>query len=287
MIKPALLTVVLAVLPTAAFAQAVPSPSPAPTPVPDICSSGLSAVVSRPTETTAACSVAANHVLIETGFQAQTVDVAGGSYTFSSVPNATIRIGTALPGFEIDVLPPTLLRSSGVSAQGDAGVGARMQIASSPSFAYGINAIATAPTGSNARFTPGGIGSAGASTYVFNLNLQGAINAVFGYGAGVGIQNLAAPSGAVGETRYYSLVPSLDISASLPASWGLAVEVYHDSNGEGPSTPGHTWFDGAIEKDIGKAQLDLNYGISDRVSPAAGAPGVQRHYVGFGLSYGF
>jgi hypothetical protein len=283
---PLLFTALLAVLPAAAFAQ-VPAPSPAPTPVPDICSTGLSAVVSRPTETTSACTVAPNQVLIETGYQSQTVDVARGSFTFQSVPNATIRIGTALPGIEVQVLPPTLLRSSGVSATGDAGLGLKWQMASSPAFAYGINAIVTAATGSNPRLTANGLGSAGASTYVMNLNLQGALNSVFGYGAGLGIQNLAAPTGVSGEMRYISTVPSIDITAALPAAWAIAVEAYHDSNGEGPSTPGHLWLDAALEKDIGKAQFDVSYGISNRVAPAPGAPGIQRHYVGFGLSYGF
>ncbi len=105
---------------------------------PDICSSGLSAVVSRPTQTTSACVVKPNQVLIETGYQSQTVDVAGGSYTYQSCPLAAIRIGTKLRGVELQVLPPSAIRSGGVPATSDAGAGLKWQIGATPAFAYGV-----------------------------------------------------------------------------------------------------------------------------------------------------
>ena len=163
----------LLALPSAVLAQSGPSPAPSPTPVPDICSSGMSAVVSRPTQTTSACVVSRNGMLIETGYQSQTVDATSGSFTFSTVPNAAIRIGTALRNVEFQVIPPTAIRSAGVTAAGDVGAGLKWQIASMPTFAYGLNVIATAPTGSDPNGNPNGLGSSNASTYTYNANIQG------------------------------------------------------------------------------------------------------------------
>ncbi len=261
---------------------------------PDLCSSGLSAVVSRPTQTTSACAVEPNQVLIETGYQSQTVDVAGGSYTYQSYPLAAIRIGTKLRGVELQVLPPSAIRSGGVPATSDTGAGLKWQIGATPAFAYGVNVIATAPTGSDPATNPNGLGSANAGTYVANANLQGSLGKVFGYGATLSVDRLTTVSvsggngaGALGTTtaRYTSVIPSVDVTVSLPASFGLAVEAYRQSNGEGIATPSHTWFDAALSKDTGHAQVDLNVGTSNRISPAPGAPGVRRHYVGFGISY--
>ncbi len=279
MIRP-LIVAALVALPAAAGAQAAPSPSPAASaaPAPDICSSGLGAVVGRPTQTTSPCVVTPGRVLIESGYQTQAVDVAGGSYAFQSYPLATIRVGTKLRNVEFDVIPPGAIRSGGVDATADAGAGVRWQIGSTPGFAYGVSAIATAPTGSDPAANPNGLGSANAGTYTANASAQGALGTAFGYGATLSVARL---------TGYTSVLPSLDVTMALPSSYTLAVEAFRQSNGEGAATPGHTWFDAALEKGIGNAQLDLNYGASNRVSPAPGAPGVRRRYAGFGVSYLF
>ena len=227
-----------------------------------------------------------NQILLESGYQSQTVVSAGGSYTFATVPNAAIRIGTALKNVELQVLPPSSIRSGGTTAISDAGAGLKWQIGSTPSFAYGVNAIATAPTGTDPAPNPNGLGSANAGAYVANANVQGTLGPVFGYGATFSVQSLAAP-GPTSVQRYTSIVPSLDVTMSLPASWGLAVEVYRQTNGEGPATPAHTWFDAAVSKGFGKAQFDASYGTSNAITPSPGAPTIRRHYVGFGVSYGF
>lgn len=272
----------LVALPSAAFAQSpFPSPSPSASPAAtDICSSGLNAVVSRPTQTTSACVVKPNQVLIEAGYQTQTAEISGGgSSTFQSVPNATIRIGTALRNIELQVLPPSAIRNAGLTVSSDVGAGVKWQAVSTPTFAFGVNTILTAPTGTDPARSPNGLGSANAATYVYNAQVQGSLGKVFGYSAGVGLQYLAA-AGA----RYTSTVPSLGISASLPNGFAVVVEGFHATNGEGPATPGHTWLDAALEKVIGNAQIDLNYGVSDRVTPAPGVPGIRRRYAGFGIS---
>jgi hypothetical protein len=292
-----LLVAALVGMPTLAFAQTTtPTPTSSPSPAPsvasntptDICSSGLSAIVSRPTQTTAACVVKSNHVLIESGYQSQTVKVSGpGSFTFQTVPNATIRVGTALKNVEFDLIPPTSIRSSGVSATSDIGAGVRWQIYSTPTVAYSVNAIATANTGSNPLNNPNGLGSTNTGTYIANANIQGAFGKVFGYGATFSYQDLAT-AGIAGSTRFISLVPSVELTYSMPAAWTLALEAFRQTNGEGPQTQGHTWYDAALMKDIGsKAQFDINYGVSNGIVPAPGVAIVQRHYVGAGVSYYF
>jgi hypothetical protein len=279
----------LAALPTAALAQTI-APSPAPsavpaaaaTPTPDLCSTGLSAVVSRPTQTTAACVVKSKQFIIESGFQTQTVDAGAGSYTYTSFPNQTIRIGTPLQDVEFDIIPPTALHGNGFAARSDSGIGARWQIDSTPDFAYSVNAIATFATGSNPALSPVGLGSSGTGTFIVNGNVQGVINSVFGYGATLEIGQLSSAG-----TSYVTFVPSVDLTASLPNNFGLAIEGYLQSHGEGPGTPSHNWFDAALSKDVGNAQLDLNYGISNSIVPAPGLPSVSRHYSGFGVSFLF
>jgi hypothetical protein len=279
-----------AALSAAASAAAPSSPAPvatpSATPVPDICSTGISAVISRPTQTTSACVVKPNQALIESGYQTQTVVTSGGSYTFQTVPNTAIRVGTALQNVEFQVLPPSSIRSGGTTALSDVGAGLKWQISSTPTFAYGVNVIATAPTGTDPAANPNGLGSSNAGTYVANANIQGSLGKIFGYGATFSVQSLAAP-GAMSVQRYTSIVPSADVTVSLPASWGLAIEVFRQTNGEGPATPAHTWFDVALAKGIGKAQFDASYGTSNAVVPAPGAPSIRRHYAGFGVSYGF
>ena len=279
----------LAGTPSVAAAQTAPTPAPTAQPATDICSGGLSAVVSRPTQTTSVCTVKPNSVLIETGYQSQTVVSPGGSFTFQTFPNATIRVGTALRNVEVQVIPPGLIRSGGGSVASDIGAGLKWQIASTPSFAYGGNVIVTAPTGTDPAKSANGFGSANTPTYVANANIQGSLGKVFGYGATFSVQRLAAPPPAplTGFVRYTSVVPSVDMTASLPANWGVAVEVFNQSNGEGPATPSHTWFDAAISKGIGKAQFDVSYGVSNAVVPGPGLPSVRRFYVGAGVSYGF
>lgn len=283
-----LIAAALVALPGAALAQATPAPTPAASAAPatDICSSGLSAVVSRPTATTSVCTVKPNQILIESGFQSQTVTVTGGSYTYQTFPTATIRVGTVVPHLELQVLTPSVIRNQGQSLSSDLGVGAKWQVVSEPTFSWGVSAIATAPTGTNPALNPQGLGSATDATYIYNLDFEGSLGKVFGYGAGISSQSLVVPTGT-GTTRYFSVLPSLDITAALPASWTLVGEIYYQTNGEGPNTPTHTWFDAAILKDIGKAQFDVNYGVSNGVQLFAGAPYIRRHYIGAGISYLF
>ncbi len=266
----------LASSPRAARAQ--PS-APASTPAPDICSTGLSAIVTRPTQTTDVCVVKQNHVLIETGYQSTTVTAPGKPYTFQTAPNAEIRVGTSLRDVELDVFPPNGFRAAGITAASDTGAGIKWQIAASPSFAYGVNVNATAPTGTNPSVDAYGFGSANASTYTYDLNLQGSLGPVFSYGATLSENRLAA---AATGRPYGSFVPSLSLGASLPAGTSVLAEIAVFGNGAGPGTPAKTQYLIGVTRDFGShVQADLEAGFSPTV-----ATGKYR-FVGAGLSYYF
>jgi len=292
-LSPILTAALLAALPPIVAAQTIPpnapSPVPSATPAPpsDYCTSGgLSALVSRPTQTNSVCVVPKGHVEIETGFQSQTVVGGAGAYTDQSVPNAALRFGTPIKDVELQLLPPTAYRADGTSATGDAGVGAKWQIASYQNVAFGVSASTTVVTGTNPLTNPFELGSATAMTQNYNAQFAWQIGKVFGLAGGVQQSELAAPAPA-GPQHYASTIPSLVLSAAMPASWNLFGEVYAQSHGEGPGTPTHTWLDAGVSKDVGNAQLDLNWGHADAIVVAPGLPSVSRHYVGAGFSYEF
>ncbi len=256
-----------------------PTPVPSATPAPDICSTGLSAIVSRPTQTTGVCVVKPNHLEIETGYQSETVTAPGTPYTFQTAPNAEIRVGTALGGVELDVFPPNGFRAAAITATSDAGAGIKWQIAASPAFAYGVNVNATVPTGTNPAASSYGFGSANASTYTYNVNVEGTLGPVFTYGATLSENELAAASTG---RRYSSFVPSVAIGASLPASTGVVAEIALFGNAAGPGTPVRAQYLLGVTHDFGsRMQADIEGGFS----PTA-ATGRYR-FVGAGVSYEF
>jgi hypothetical protein len=290
--RPLLLSLMLVACPLAARAQtlapsASATPTPSASPTGDYCSNGgLSAVVSRPTQTNSACVVSPGHVLIESGWQSQTVAGGSGGLTYQSVPNATIRIASPLRDLEMQIVPPTAYRVEGSSATGDVGIGLKWQIAATPTFAYGVSASSSLVTGTNPLTNPGGLGSATVPTENYGAQFAWQLGKVFGLSGGVELSELAAPL-ATGAQHYASALPSLVLSDALPASWSLFVEGFTQSHGEGPGTPTHVWGDGGVSKDIGPAQLDLEYGASNALVVAPALPAVRRHYVGAGLSYQF
>lgn len=155
--------------------------------------------------------------------------------------------------------------------------------------AYGMNAILTMPTGSDptAASNPNGLGSSNGVGFTANVNVQGSLGKVVGYGASLSYNSLAFPVSPKVTTRYSSFIPSLTITFALPGSTTFFIESYRQSNGEGPGTNAHTWFDAGFAKDIGKAQYDVEVGTSNGVVPVGGGAATRRRYIGFGISYGF
>ena len=280
------LIVVIITLPNAVRAQAVLAPTPSSSPS-TLCAQGLSAIVSRPTQTTSACTVDSNHILIESGFQAESA-MAASPYATQTYPNAVIRIGTTVPHLELDVTPPSAIRSAGMTFASDAAFGVKYLMSYAATFAYGVNILLTVPTGSDATASnnPNALGSSNGHGYIGNVNFQGAIGKVVGYGGTLSFNSLAFPVSPSVTARYVSFVPSLDVTFTLSGTT-LFVEGYLQSHGEGPGTATHSWFDAGVTKDFGKTQYDVEFGVSNGVRPMTGMTPIRRRFVGAGVSYGF
>lgn len=267
------------IAPTAALAQSA-SPTPAPAAsvtgssiapalgVNDPCTS-ISAIVTRPTVTNSVCTVRPNHVLLETGYQNTSADGGGNSVTG---PQAYLRIGTSVPALEIDVSAPSFASVSGPAGHAtgttDMGAGLKYVIGYGPRWSYGALVGFTLPTGSQG-FTAGHSDE----TYAFNVGY--AINSVFSLAATASQQSVTN-----GAQRYASFVPSLMLSAALPASTSVFGEVATWTDATGPLTPVRTqYLLGASHVLDARLQIDLETAISPTTSTG------KYHYIGGGLSY--
>lgn len=262
-----------------AGAQTAPAPSASPAASPDPvigpaygandpCAS-LAAIISRPSQTTSVCTVRSNHVLVESGYQNLTADATS---TTVSYPQATVRIGTAVPALELDLGVPAdeRLNAGGMMTAGatDVGAGLKYVFGYSPRFNYGANVFFTAPTGT------GGF-SAGAGTQAYDLNYGYTINSILSLAGTFGFDRLAS-----GGQAYDSFIPSLVLGASLPNMTGLFVEAAAFTHGAGPGTPTRTQFITGITRGVSaRLQLDLEAGRS--FTTATG----KYRFVGFGASY--
>jgi hypothetical protein len=150
-LRTAILVAVLVAAPIAVEAQSAPAPAPSASSS-DICAQGLSAIVSRSTQTTSACVVQPAHILIESGFQAASI-TGENPHAAQSYPNVVIRIGTVIPRVELDVQPPNVSRSAGSTFAGDVGFGVKFQMPAGATFAYGANVLLTVPSGSDPTTT--------------------------------------------------------------------------------------------------------------------------------------
>ena len=275
---------VFAALPSApAMAQPQPAVSPAPSPSPtpaagpaDPCTN-LLAVVTRPTVTTAVCALKPGHWLVETGYT-NTVTTGAGSGVTAAYPQALIRVGIPVHNLELEVIPPSYQRSSvgGSLASGttDTSYGVKWEIGYTSKAAYGVNVFASEPSGARA-FT------AGSSTYTENLNGSYTLSPEFSLASTIGFltNGTLAPNGT--SLRSGSFVPTLTLSAALPANSQLFAEaVYYSHAGVG--LPATTLYDGGYQKDVSaEVQLDVEAGFAP--TPVDGR---RQRYVGLGLSVG-
>jgi hypothetical protein len=261
-----------------AAAQPAPSPAPSPSAAPnplgpafganDPCTS-MSAIVGRPTVTNSVCTVRPNHVEIETGYLNATTSGSGNTVSY---PQAVIRIGTLIPALELQVVPPQIVRSStagpATTGSSDAGAGLKYVLGYTPKFNYGVQALFTAPTGTN------GVSSNG-TTSTYALNAGYTLSPVFSLATTLGAQSLTN-----GPQRWNSFVPSFVVTAALPNSSGIYAEIATFSNANGPASPTRTQYIYGLYRDIGpRFQLDAYSAISPTVSTG------KYHGVGFGFSY--
>ncbi len=286
MIRPlvvAAATMALGALPVVALAQSAPTPAPSASPSPaatatpsaigpalsanDPCTT-LSAIVTRPTVTNAVCTVRPDHVEFEAGYQNTTANGTGQTVTY---PQGLIRIGTKLTGLEVQILTPNYVRTTvGGVAHGttDIGAGLKYVLGSTPKVYYGVQVNATAPTGQNGF-------SAGGTQTLYALQGVYIISPALSLFAGAQDQILTSSG------RYYgSFVPSLGISASLPAAFSVYGEIAQFTHALGSGTPTRTQYIGGIARDFGqRLQIDAEFGFSPTVSTG------KYHYVGAGFAY--
>jgi hypothetical protein len=278
-IRPLVAALALVLAPATALAQATPaaSPSPSPTPAPspyfpalgnnDPCTS-LSAIVTRPTVTNSVCTVRPNHVLIETGYQNTTASGGGNTVAY---PQSLIRVGTAIPALEVDVAPPSLVRTNAgglTTGTTDVGAGLKYVFGYTPKFNYGGQIFVTAPTGLNGF-------SAGGSQTTYALQAGYTLSPVFSIAGAAQQASLTN-----GTARWTSFFPSIVVSASLPNSTSLFGEIAQFSQGAGPGTPTRTQYILGVYRDLAqRLQLDASVGISPTVSTG------KYHYVALGASY--
>jgi hypothetical protein len=274
----------LALSPLTSAAQSAPTPTAAPaTPAPSATPSGLSdpctsilALVNRPTVATGSCVFKNGHGDVEFGYtNTLTTGSAGGSTV--AYPQTFLRVGTLVHNVELEITPPSALRTSAgspVSGTADAAFGAKWELGYTAKTIASINVAATVPTGDRA-FTAGG------SSYFASLNGSYTLNPVFTLSATAGLQNLAAPgaNGTVQRTGVFA--PALLLVAALPGSAQVYGEVSNVSHA-GVGLPGRTLYDFGAQTQLGsRIVLDLETGFAP--APVAGA---KLHYIGAGFTYG-
>jgi len=265
-------------------AQLAPSSTPLPVPSPtssppsgpsDPCTSML-ALVNRPTVATGSCVFKNGRGDIETGYANTITSGLGGGAT-AAYPQAFIRAGTRISNVEIDITPPSVLRTSAgglLSGTADAAYGAKWEIGYTSKAIGSLSVAATVPTGDLA-FTAGG------SSYIVNLNGAYTLNSEFSVSGTLGFQSLAARSttGAVERTGVF--IPAFVVVAALPGTAQVYGEVSNVSH-IGVGQPGRTLYDFGVQKQLGThIVIDLETGFAP--NPVAGQ---KLHYIGFGLSYG-
>lgn len=258
-------------------ASPTPSPSPAATPahISDPCTT-IIAIVTRPTITTSACTVRPNHVLIENGYTNTVTTGTGGGVT-ASYPQPFIRIGTTIPHLELAFTPPSDNRSTvgGPLFEGtsDINFGLKYEIGYTAKAVWGVNAQVSAPTGSP-PFTSGG------TQYTGNINWTYSLSPVFGLAGTFGFNSFTGFAAPGQVQRFSSFIPSLTVTAALPANSELFAEYVYFSHA-GLNLPGKSLIDGGLIHDFGpNVQVDAEYGFSPTL-----INGQRQHYVGAGLSF--
>lgn len=229
----------------------------------------LSAVVTRPSQTTSVCAVRPNHVLFETGYQNTTFDATSSTVQY---PQALIRVGTTIPGLELDIAPASVARTNAggrtLTGSTDFGAGLKYVIGYTPKFSYGANVFLTAPTGS-------GSFSAGGTTALYNFNYGYTISQVFSLAGTLGFL-----SQTDGVQRWSTVVPSLTLTASLPNETDFFTEFAMFTNAVAPESAARAQYLIGVSRVITRRlQVDLEITRSPNASTGP------YHSLGFGVSY--
>jgi hypothetical protein len=268
-------------VPAVAQTVSLPSPAPgasaAPSVAPDDPCTAMLAVVTRPTVTTAACAVKNGRWLVETGYTNTLITGSGGGVT-AAYPQALIRVGSFARNVELDVAPPTVLRSSSrgnvTSGDGDTSFGAKWEIGYTRKAVYGVDFVVTEPTGDRS-FT------AGSETYSGSINGSYALSPEFGLASTISFETIGALDARGAAFRSGEFVPSLTLTAALPVNSQVFAEAAYFSQ-SAPGLAARTLYDLGYQKGLSsRVQIDVEAGFAP-----APVNGLRQHYVGFGISVG-
>lgn len=254
-----------------------------PTAPPDPCagSTGILAIIDRPTFEDSACAAKPHTVVIEGGYT-NTVQQDAGRTVSNSYPQSEIRFGLQR-GWEFKVNPPTFNHQTAsvpsapaqfASGFGDLTVGIRKEFGYSDRWIWTADAAVTLPTGSPG-FTDAG------PDYVANFIAGYSWTQALGLGFQVGASSTSVPSSTgVSVRRFGSVNHSLVISDQLTNRlqafaelWGLThagVDVGH-----------RDVVDGGL-----RLIVNPNFAIDAELSRTLGAPGgTSTHSFGFGAGW--
>lgn len=251
-----------------------PTPAPTASPAADPCGAILS-IVSRPSITTAVCTVRPHHFEIESGWN-NTVTTGNGAGNLGSYGIGAVRFGTGDPHFEFLLEPPTRFASSGggptANGWGDSGFGLRKELGYTSNWLWGVNALATVPTGDRAY-------SAGGMQFTGNFNWAYTVNPVIGLAGTLGFNQLRAYDVTGTSRSYFAFIPTLEATAALPGPSQLFAEyAYYSQTGIGIGNKG--LLDVGYLHDLGPhVVFDIEYGDFTTVA------GAHQHYVGAGLTF--
>jgi hypothetical protein len=257
-------------------AAVVPSPSPTPR-LSDPCGSILS-IVNRPTITTGTCTVRTGNFDLENGYTNTTITGVGGGSSVN-YPQSLIRAGTADPHFDLEFGPPSLQTSTvgapRITGSSDVNLGAKYELGYSTRWLYGVNGVVTFPTGSQA-FT------AGSTQFTGNFNWGYTVNSIIGLDGTLSFNSFSGFDASHNAQSYFSFVPSLEVTASLPGPAEFFGEYAYFSQA-GVGLGSKSLIDFGYVRDLGEhLQFDVEYGFSPTL-----LDGQKQHYIGAGASLMF
>jgi hypothetical protein len=235
----------------------------------------LLSVVNRPTVTTGVCTVRTGHFDLENGYT-NTTSTAGGSSAL--YPQALLRLGTFDPHLDFEFGFPSAETSSvaepAVTGSTDISIATKYELGYSSSADWGLYGAVTIPTGSRA-FTAGNAQITGDFDAGYTINSEFSLAGTLSFNA------LSATNSAGLAQSYFAFIPSVELSAALPAGPSQISAEYAYYSAAGPGLRSKSLVDFVYQRDFGShLQFDTEYGLSP--TPVNGQT---EHYVGAGLSF--
>ena len=180
-----------------------------------------------------ACTVEANHEVLEFGYRNEVDRGSGGTSILSSYPMTVLRLGIDKRD-EVVLLTPSMALRAGMAGSDftpaigteDSGIGWKRNIHGRAWFQDSVNVFMTYPTGTNGY-------SAGEPTFSLSYNAAISIGAKFGLSGGMGLGYAPGELKTGGERRFVSYQPFVTVTYSIDSK----TSVFANDNLSIPSTP--------------------------------------------------